>query len=285
MIYNKKIRLPLLVAFLMLNYFSTNAQKSYVGLSVGYGFSTKSGTGNYASTISSTTEAITTENGNIGYGGGLNINAKYGFSINDFIDFEIGVNYLFGKSSTVMNKYIFPNFASDFTSTSSSNMLQISPSILLSPNNADASINPYMRFGITAGFGSIVQTIETESTNFLSQETSSGSTTLKLSGGIALGVNAALGASFKLNEKIALFGEFNLLKLSYAPKREIVTEHTLNGFDALSDLTTSMRETEFYDEITINNTNQSADEPSKRLISYRNFGSLGLSFGVQFSFN
>lgn len=279
--YTKNIKLTFLVAFLTFTYFSTNAQNSYFGFNVGYGIPTKSNKGEWAN-ISSTSEASTLESANIGYGGGLNLAAKFGFGLSEFVAIEVNANYLSGNASTITFSDITPDYSSVQTTTSSSNMFQISPSIVFGSSNNEAVINPYTRFGFTTGFGSIAQTYEIEQIDNLNRNNRIVTSTLN--GGMAFGVNAALGANFKLNEKMYLFGEFNLLSLSYAPKKETITAFNINDVDLLPDLPTSAKEIEFYKEVTID-SNDPEDKPRKELAYDRNYSSLGLNFGIKVNLN
>lgn len=288
--YKKNILLTFLAAFLIFTYLPTNAQNTYFGINVGYGIPTESST-NGAYNISATPLGHTYERINTGYGGGFNLGAKFGFSINEFFAFEVGANYLLGNTSTITQKYDYPNQSTGITTiTASSNMLQISPSIIFSLNNTEAFINPYTRFGITAGFGSIIQNIQWEETFYtpvIFVGSGENTITSKFNGGVALGINAALGANFKIHDRISIFGELNLLSQSYAPKKRTVTKYISNDVDILPDLTTYERETEYYESITTltsNNfgtPNQFDEEPSKELAITARYSSLGLNIGVK----
>ncbi|MGB0390507.1 MAG: hypothetical protein ACPGD5_02985, partial [Salibacteraceae bacterium] len=156
----------------------------------------------------------------------------------------------------------------------SANMIRINPSVVISAGGE--KLKPYAKVGVVFGFGSI---------NYKITDTDGGDVTkmkLKTNGGMAIGLSSSLGATFDLSDKLALFGEVNMINLSYAPKKGEYTEYSYNGEDELGNLTTSEKEFEFEDSVTYDYNNSPSDsEPSKVLKEKMPFGSVGLNIGVR----
>lgn len=105
-------------------------------------------------------------------------------------------------------------------------------------------------------------------------------------GGIATGFSGAAGVNFSLSRSFTLFLEANLISMSYAPKKGVMTENSYNGVDQLSGLTASQKEVEYVKEYTIDWSNPPPDsQPQKALKFYFPFSSAGLTLGLTIRFN
>lgn len=140
-------------------------------------------------------------------------------------------------------------------------------------------INPYAKFGLVIGTGAVTMDYEDNDDGDVEVRK------MKLNGGVAFGINAAIGAIFELSESISLFGELNAINMSYAPKKGEITEATYNGTDFLPHMTTYDKEVEFVDEVTYNYNSPPPDsQPSQQLKQKYPFGSFGINVGVVFNF-
>ncbi len=186
---------------------------------------------------------------------------------------ELGVSYLLGSKSKAKDEYI--GGTTDYTL--SAKMLRINPSFVVTTGSD--GVNPYAKFGLIIGSGSVLFELE---------DNDDGDITIineKLNGGLALGLNAGIGANFNLNDFMALFAEINMVNLSYAPTKGEITEATYNGIDVLPDLTTSDKETDFVNSYTNNYNNPPPDsQPDEKLKQKIPFGSVGISFGFRIGF-
>ena len=107
----------------------------------------------------------------------------------------------------------------------------------------------------------------------------------KYNGGMAFGISSALGLMYHISDLISVYGELDLVGMSYAPIKGVMTEYTVNGADKLPNLTTDDKEIDFVDDITYDYNNPpSSAEPSKELKFYFPYSSIGLNIGVRFSF-
>ena len=104
-----------------------------------------------------------------------------------------------------------------------------------------------------------------------------------MNGSLAYGVSAAIGATYKLNKKISIFGEISSINLSYAPTKGIYTYVSFNGVDETLNLKTKYKEINFVDNYTYNpNVTSPELMPGTEIKQHYPFGSLGLNIGLRF---
>lgn len=206
-------------------------------------------------------------------GKGLNMGGAFGYMFSEHFGAELGVSYLMGEKTKA--KVDDPDFIT--TQEVSSKMLRFIPTIIIT--GGGEKIKPYAKFGIILGTGSILsyQTYREKNINDKS------SSTLKDYGGIAFGIQGGAGATYKLSDKVSLFGEINTINMSYFAKKGKLIESTANGKDILPDLSISEKEVEYVE--TMSNTFVPDMNKPKQQISFpKPFGSLGLNVGVRFGF-
>lgn len=262
------------------------AQGSYVNLNVGYAFCMSPGTNWVISNYSSTQNSTTEEQIYLSLGKGLNFGGAYGYMFNKHFGTELGLSYLVGGKTEGNHYYTFQNTTSSSKYSLSSNMFRFIPSIVVAIGTD--KINPYAKFGLVIGIGSVISEYKTENTeidyNTGDEVTNVGEHKTKMNGGVAIGINGAIGALFELSEKISLYGELNAINMSYAPTKGEVIESILNGEDNLPNMSTRGKEIEYVDKYTRDYDNPPPDsEPNKQLKQKYPFGSFGINIGVVFS--
>ena len=249
------------------------SQGIYAKISAGYGLQMSSQNIDYFNftnfsidTASSTQEQVKTS-----LGKGFVVEGAVGYMFNKNIGTELGVSYLLGaKTQTIQTLY-----GSRRNNSLSANMLRINPSFVVSCGFE--KINPYAKLGLIIGFGKIIY-----EDDYISAGGGVVSEIMELSGGIALGLNAGAGVIYNLNEKLSLFGEINMVNLSYSPTQGRLTKSTIDGTDRLPDLTTSEKEVDFVESYTTDtNTPYTPTEPRKELKESFPFGSAGLNVGIK----
>lgn len=290
---NLKIILIVFVITLITN--NLFAQGVYFNVNAGYGFGMSSQNllnnstfttieDNSGSGIHENSSSGTIENVKVSLGEGINFGGTFGFMFSENIGAELGISYLLGAKSEGKQEvtHILIDWVGDITTTTktyttklSSKMLRFNPSVVIA--SGLNSINPYAKFGVIIGMGSYIDEFE--------HIDSDGNKTIekwKYFGGVALGLTAGIGANFNLNDNMSLFGEINLVNLSYAPTKGELTEATNNGIDMLPDLSTSEKEKEFVDSDSFDSHNPPSDsEPIKVLKQKFPYGSLGINFGLR----
>ena len=250
-------------------------QETYMKINAGYSVNMSSQNLEYFDfyNYNIATNSNTNEQVFVSLGKGLNFDGTIGYMFNENIGAELRLSYLIGGKSTA--KHDYENGAMDYTI--SSNMLRANPSLVLSTGSK--GINPYAKFGVIIGTGSV---------NYKYEDNEDGDiykANLKMDGGLALGLNAAIGVNYTFNDNMSLFGEINMINMSYAPDKGEITEATYNGTDELPDMTTREKEIDFVDSYTYNQNDPPPEsEPKKELKQKLPFGSLGLNLGLRIGF-
>lgn len=276
----KKIALLMFISLFSIAAYS----QFYINVGGGYnlGIATQSLLANYEST--NDIEKI--ENVKTSLGKGLNFGLNLGYMFNGNIGIDLQCSYLLGDETTGESEDNFTFFDInyyDFEKISiKSQMFRVNPSIIIA--SGFEKLDPYAKFGVILGFGSITLNYlyeEYENNQLQDKEV----VKWKMDGGMAFGISSALGLMYHISDLISVYGELNLVGMSYAPKKGVMTEYTINGTDQLPGLTTDDKEIDFVDDITYDYDNPpSSAEPMKELKFYFPYSSIGLNIGVRFSF-
>lgn len=265
----QKLFLSLSICLMAAN---TSAQSAYATLHLGYAF--PSGSQNMAGISNSDNpggnNVRSYEQINTSLGKGVNVGGAIGYMFNMHIGAELGLSYLVGGKTKGM--HTDNNGSTEYIV--SANMFRINPSIVFA--TGFAKFNPYTKFGVVVGFGSVF---------YETNDRDNGDVENILSvsdGGTALGVSSALGAIFDMNEKVSLFGEITMMNLTYAPTRNSITKYNRNGVDLLPTMNSRERDTEFVDSYSYDPNNPRPNSiPSLALKEKLPFGSLGLNVGIR----
>ncbi len=188
------------------------AQKTYVTVNAQYGFSTGNPLNSISITQTGTTKTTEINHGSLG--NGLSAGGAFGYMFTNNIGAELGISYFSGGKYEA--SYSAPNYTD--SETYSSKMLQINPSLIISAGLK--KINPYAKFGLVMGSGSIM---------YVGNGNDNGDiivTKIKYNGGLAWGLNAGVGVLYSLNDKMSLFGQVNMTDMTYAPTKGEYTEVT-----------------------------------------------------------
>lgn len=259
-------------------------QNFYAKLSGGYalGSASLSDEINNSSTVGSI-ETITKADLKIGTGG--NFGAAFGYSFNENIATELGINYYIGSKSIAENKEEDQFSRDSYKLSFSGKMIMFSPTIVFS--QSINGLKPYAKFGLIIGVGSVNTEMDFESTSIINPSAKEyGSMTSKFSGGIALGINSALGISYEINDRISVFGEIQNISLNYTPKQAEIIKSSENGVDNLSSLKTNERKTEFTDSYTTDwSKPKDENSPSKEIAPNIPFNNIGINIGMHINFN
>jgi hypothetical protein len=247
------------------------AQGAYININAGYGFIMGSGTGeNYTSNPNKYTyDAV-----NFSFGKGLNVCGAFGFMFNKNVGAELGISYLLGGKTKFKEEYTSTGSYETIDITESSNMLRINPSFVIA--SGIEKFNPYAKFGMIIGVGSFTTKEDHNDNGDITVEK------WKYTGGIGIGLSSGIGIIFNISDKTSLFGELNMINLSYAPSKGKMTEYTQNGVDKLPALTTKQKEIEFDNSYTTDSSSPIPNsEPDKGLKSKAPCGSFGINFGLK----
>ncbi len=226
------------------------------------------------------------ENVKTSLGKGANFGLNIGYMFNGNIGIDLQCSYLLGDENAGESKSNYTFFSTnyyDYEKISVKNqIIRINPSLIIA--SGFDKLDPYAKFGVILGFGSITLNYlyeEYENNQLQDKEV----VKWKMDGGMAFGISSALGLMYHISDLISVYGELNLVGMSYAPKKGVMTEYTINGTDQLPGLTTDDKEIDFVDDITYDYDNPpSSAEPMKELKFYFPYSSIGLNIGVRFSF-
>jgi hypothetical protein len=243
--------LAILFVFTVTNLFS---QSAYVKLGGGYGLSLAS----QMVYDSPTTQGENTSHSYTygSFGEGINFQLGFGYNVNPNLAFELDGSYTLGKkfeytSGTgivVTNKWY-------------ANTISIMPSVVVKAPMKD--ITPYTRFGMIIGIPSKFWEQTATGTG-----APAGTNKWKESGGSALGIQGAVGMSFKAGKNLGFFAEIFGIGMNYAPGTAENTE-TFTGQTVSPTIT--------YQESGVNTA--TAQETPRY-----SFSSFGMNIGVSYTF-
>lgn len=265
------------ILFLLLSISSISkisAQNAYASLNIGYGFKSStqniSGFNNFSSNGGNSLRHY--EQINLSLGRGAQLGGALGYMFNPHIGMELGLNYLIGAQTdaTRSNNNGYTNYHYW------ANQFRINPTLVLSTGMTP--INPYAKFGLLVGIGSVHQEINDYNGNDLENMF------IKSNGGTAVGFTSAIGCLFNVKDNVNFFAEINLVNLSYAPSKSLITKDEVNGVDRLPFMTTSQKEGEYVDSYTSDPNNPRPNSvPSLSLKTKMPFSSVGFNIGLRFT--
>lgn len=227
----------------------------------------------------------------INLGKGVNFGVSFGYMFNDNIGVELGIGYFLGSKTSFKQEYTDETNPLDIQYSSLTgeiyaNQFRINPSLVVSTDFHD--FMPYAKFGVTIGMGTkVYETYVDEKYSTLENITQK----YESKGGVAIGVNAAVGALFQFNKKTGIFLEFATTAMSYAPTKRTLTAYTIDGDNIMnSDLLPIALETEYVSEFSGSNngTESTVDaDPTQTSQSTKiryPFSTFNINLGVRFSF-
>lgn len=185
-----------LVALISICLFTNNtfAQGAYVQVNTGLAFAMGAQNldyldfNNYESNSTGSGFTSTQEQVSVSLGKGFNIGGAFGYMFNEHVGAELGLSYLVGGKSEANTTERSTNYNSTTDYTLSSKMIRIIPTLVIATGGE--KINPYAKFGVVIGSGSVLY--ETNSISdgdiYISN--------LELSGGMALGLTSSIGAMY-----------------------------------------------------------------------------------------
>jgi opacity protein-like surface antigen len=277
---NNSLKSLLVLLCAGLNFSAAIAQGAYFTLGTGYNLPASTQTLDAMSFSNETiTDNTTTYKQNyVSLGKGLSACGAFGYMFNENIGAELGISYLMGSTWESVTAYNSSTSGSNmkFTDQVSSKMTRINPQIVMSMEAN--KITPYVKVGLLLGMGSMSVTSKSDYSSGMIEET------LLLNGGIATGFTTIIGASYALNDKISLFGDLNLVNMSYSPTKGMITKYTEDGVDLLPSFDPIDKEIQFVDSyVEDDNIQPSITEPAKALKIKFPFSSAGIHIGLKYT--
>jgi Outer membrane protein beta-barrel domain len=273
----KKIFILLIVHFFILGSFAQKSKEAnfYVSLNSGYNFKAGGDSNNFSNEVRNSLGTDDVSSQSISFGQGLGFGLSVGYNFDRKIGVEFGVNYTKGNEFKTGDTDIKGYFEG---SVFNSKMLQFKPTLVLS--GGFDKINPYTKFGVILGIGSITES-KSEKDNVDDEFLK----TYLYNGSLSKGFTASLGSTFEIANNLSVFGEINYNYLVFSPDFGTVTESKINGSDNLQTLTIYDKSIEYKETVlvsvaTFSNTNVKAQSNKK----FYNFSSLALNFGISYGF-
>lgn len=270
------VYISIMTLFMSVNSSLLTAQGLYLELNGGYG--TGFGTANF-SMFQNThyeNETVTYEMADIFLGSGINFGGSIGYMFNGNIGIDLSFSMLRGMENSITSKSIYQWGDYQDKTSLSSNMFRFAPSLVLMADLI--KVNPYAKFGVIAGFG----TIRNDSRATSGDPENDLIINSEFSGGNAIGISASLGAVYPVSERFSIFGEFRMINKSYAPTKAKILKYMDEGVDQLPHLSKNEKEINFVDKITYDyNMNPDPDKPGESLRIEFPFSSFGVNFGLR----
>ena len=254
----KKSVLSVLVAIVFVftgtSLFSQNA---YIKLGGGYGLSLAS---QEVYNITTSSGEGTSESHKYGsFGEGINFQGGFGYNINPNFALELAGSYTMGKK---FDEYTYKAGSVNYAEKYYANTISIMPSVVVKAPMKD--ITPYTRFGMIVGIPTKKEEITATGTG-----APTGTKVLKESGGVALGIQGAVGVNFKAGKNLGIFAEVFGIGMNYAPSQRENTE-TFTGQTVDPTVT--------YSESFTSGTANTEATPRY------SFSSFGLNVGITYTF-
>jgi hypothetical protein len=227
----------------------------------------------------------TTTTSKINLGKGLNFGAAFGYMFNDHVGAEIGFGYFLGSKNTFKQENRDEQDPANPVTTSisgdiSAKQFRINPTLVVSTDFKD--FVPYAKFGIILGVGTKVTEnySDLKVTNDVNVEQ-----VYESKGGLAIGLNATIGALYAFNKKTGVFLELASTSMSYSPKKRVLTAYTIDGDDMLATgrFSLSSTETEYVKEVGHTDNDVKTNSTLANRVKYP-FSSFEIKLGLRFSF-
>ncbi|GAB3947587.1 hypothetical protein GCM10028805_20110 [Spirosoma harenae] len=223
------------------------------------------------------------KNNSTGLGSGPRAGIGVGVIVSEFINLGIDADMLFGSSLTTTNDYKGSNYTSTGSTTTSLQVLSITPNITFKALSRPAYYI-YNRLGLVGG---IVMDYKTSSNSVYTPTTGGATTTISETdyreNSLAIGYQAALGIQFRLGESMRGFAEIVAYNQSFRPKESLYTS-TSTKSGTTPTKTTSTYIYQYSNEGEYVNAKQNGidvyQSPSSNVV----MNSIGLGAGILFRF-
>jgi hypothetical protein len=212
-------------------------------------------------------------------GRGFNAIAAFGYKPSKYIGLEIGISEFIGFPNVADSVIKMPGGTSAQAKVQG-NMFSLIPAIVISPGLKH--VDPYARIGLIIGIHPTVNATA-EYNNASINPPNEYKMIRQYYGGVAFGLNAAMGVSWIVNRLISLYAEFSFNSINYSPNYSEVIHFDKNGVDQLPTLTVKQTKTEYYHSIdpTVQIPDTNPDQALKKSVPFSN---AGINFGVAFHF-
>lgn len=215
------------------------------------------------------------------YGAGTLINGAVGYKFSPFIGIDLNVSYQIGKEYSGNSSAESGANSVSINETKKSTGIFISPTMMFMAGSE--RVRPYALIGVIMGSVkiedntvAIYDVTDIPIVYDLKEETK---------GDMAFGFRGGIGVDVNINSRFTLYAEGVFNSMSYYAKESEIVSATVDGEDAMSDLSVSQKKTVYVDELTVTTVNGSdtADttKPAQELSSPLPLSSLGVNIGLK----
>jgi len=269
----------LVPAFLMMLAATPAAAQLYLGFSAGYGLPANRmwlGTNVEDNGSVETYEVV-----NSSLGQGLQAGLFIGSMTNNNVGLELGLSYLQGAGVMIRYTDNAGGLVVNEERVLMGRMIRVVPGLRFTTGAGD--VRPYGRAGLILGVGGKVIE-ELEGTYTAGGVTDVEEYVFEEYGGFSVGFSGAAGVNFQASDRLSLFAELGLVYQNWAPEKGRFTKYTINGADALGGMTTSEKEVDYVNELTVSGSAPPAGNPDEQLKIFRPFSSAGVNLGLVLHF-
>lgn len=215
------------------------------------------------------------------YGAGTLINGAVGYKFSPFIGIDLNISYQIGKEYSGNSSAESGANSVSINETKKSTGIFISPTMMFMAGSE--RVRPYALIGVIMGSVkiedntvAIYDVTDIPIVYDLKEETK---------GDMAFGFRGGIGVDVNINSRFTLYAEGVFNSMSYYAKESEIVSATVDGEDAMSDLSVSQKKTVYVDELTVTTVNGSdtADttKPAQELSSPLPLSSLGVNIGLK----
>lgn len=215
----------------------------------------------------------------LGLGRGFTGVAAFGFQPSKYIGLEFGISQFLGFPKIADSVVRLPGGTSGEVRVTGT-MLSLLPAIVIRPGLGD--VDPYARVGFILGIRPAINATA-EVTNAGTNPPEEAEAVRHFYGGVAAGLNAALGISWTVSDLVSLYAEGSFSSISYSPRYSEVVKYDINGVDQLPTMTVKQKETEYYSNINPDEVIPDTS-PDKELRKSLPFSNASFAFGIIFKF-
>jgi hypothetical protein len=215
----------------------------------------------------------------LGLGRGFTGVAAFGYQPSKYIGLEFGISQFLGFPKIADSVVNLPGGTSGEVRVTGT-MLSLLPAIVIRPGLGD--VDPYARVGFILGIRPTINATA-EVTNASTNPPEEAEAIRHLYGGVAAGLNAALGISWAVNDLVSLYAEGSFSSISYSPRYGELVKYEVNGVDQLPEMTVKEKETEYYSNINPDEVIPDTS-PNKELRKSLPFSNASFNFGIIFKF-
>jgi len=211
-------------------------------------------------------------------GGGFMMNGSIGYFINNYIGFDLGLQYQFGSKVSFSQESVILTQTELKEMTLYARRFSFIPSIII--NAGDSKVQPYFKVGPM--FGYISQYLDEK----ITIDTNTSNKNWKYSGPMSLGLSVEFGLKYNFTEKAGIYLSSSFSNMIYKPTHADVYYGARNGIkndDYLKPFEKSILFVDWSDD-PYNAAPQEPDKPTRIQSQSFSYSNISVQIGVCYQF-